>query len=294
VTKIYRRCSSRYALLIVLLLSCCARGSGEFTIGGFRYDSAHFEQWKLPGSLREISGLAETPDGRLFAHSDEHAVVHQIDYRNGGLLGSFSLGHHPSATAQGKAIKGDFEGIAVVDETVYLITSKGTLYAAPIGADGSTVGFEAYKTGLKDICEIEGLAYHSNLGALLLACKVVHSAELRGKIVVFQWSIEHRATAFAPIIVPTSAVAARLGSPDFNPSAITVSPRNGNLLLAAARQRALLEITMSGTIVNMFTLPMESYHRQTEGLALFADGTLILADEGGKKRGRLGVYRAID
>ena len=78
----------------------------------------------------------------------------------------------------------------------------------------------------------------------------------------------------------------------FNPSGIAVSPRNGNLLLVAAKQKALLEITMAGDLVKVFTLPMQRYHRQTEGIALFANGTLILADEGGNKRGRLGVYRA--
>ena len=73
-----------------------------------------------------------------------------------------------------------------------------------------------------------------------------------------------------------------------------MSPRNGNLVLVAARQQAMLEATMAGEIVNVFMLPMERYHRQPEGIALFADGTLLLADEGGNKRGRLGVYRAAD
>jgi hypothetical protein len=37
----------------------------------------------LPVALAEVSGLAYTPDGRLFAPGDEQAVVYQIDLARG-------------------------------------------------------------------------------------------------------------------------------------------------------------------------------------------------------------------
>lgn len=293
-TTIYRRCSSSSAFVVLLFwLGGCEPRSDEFEFGGYSYHTERFEQWKLPRSLREISGLAQTDDGRLFAHADERAIVHQIDYLSGKRLKSFSLSRQPGA-GRGKAVRGDFEGIAVVDDQVYLVTSRGTIYVSRLGMDGGTEAFQVHSTGLADVCEIEGMAYHRNHNTLLLACKAVRSAELRGNVVVFQWSLESQnIVSGATIAVPLAAIASRLGGSDrFNPSGIAVSPRNGNLLLVAAHQQALLEVTMAGDLVNVFTLPMQRYHRQTEGIALFANGTLILADEGGNKRGRLGVYRA--
>ncbi|MCZ6710149.1 MAG: hypothetical protein O7B25_07290 [Gammaproteobacteria bacterium] len=268
----------------------CEPRSDEFQFGGYRYNTQRFEQWKLPRSLREISGLAQTDDGRLFAHADERAIIHQIDYQSGKRLKSFSLSRQPG----GKAIRGDFEGIAVVENQVYLVTSQGTIYISRLGMDGGAESFQAHSTGLAEVCEVEGLAYHRNLHTLLLACKSVRGAELRGKVVIFQWSLDRQALVRdATISIPLATIAIRLGGSNrFNPSGIAVSPRNGNLVIVAAQQRALLEITMAGDLVNVFTLPMQRYHRQTEGIALFANGTLILADEGGSKRGRLGVYRA--
>ena len=287
-TTIFRETLASLLLVTLLIvLGGCERAEGRsFQIGGYRYHTDDFEQWKLPRALREISGLAATADGRLFAHSDERAVVHQIDYQSGKRLKTFWLGHPGSK--KGKAIRGDFEGIAVVADVLYLVTSKGTLYVSRIGIDDTAVAFKAYKTGLGKSCEIEGLDYHPDLHVLLLACKVARGEALRGHVVIFQWSIDTSS------VIADATLTIALTADDFNPSGIVVSPRTGNLLLVAARQRALLEATPTGNIESVFTLPMGRYHRQTEGIALFADGTLILADEGGNKRGRLGVYRATD
>ena len=288
-------------LTLALILSGCNVANKTFEIGGYSYSTDRFEQWKLPRSLREISGLAGSADGRLFAHADERAVIHQIDYRSGKRLKTFSLSHRSaqSSAKADKAIKGDFEGIAVVGEQLYLVTSKGTLFTARLGADESSVSPQSYKTGLGDRCEIEGLAYHADRHVLLMACKAVRDPQLDGHVVIFQWSLDLQTLLIDQTIkIPLAALAASLqqsaDKPKFNSSGITVSPRNGNLVLVAARQKAMLEVTLGGEIVSVFTLPMQRYHRQPEGIALFADGTLLLADEGGNKRGRLGVYRAVE
>jgi uncharacterized protein YjiK len=151
-----------------LSAGACEPARKTFQIGGYNYNTDRFEQWKLPGSLREISGLAATADGRLFAHSDERAVIHQIDYQSGKRLKSFTLSRQPG-TRKGKPIKGDFEGIAIAGDELYLVTSHGTIYTARLGIDRSAVAFTSYDTGLADTCEIEGLSYHADRHVLLLA-----------------------------------------------------------------------------------------------------------------------------
>ena len=73
---------------------------------------------KLPGELKEISGLTMTPDGRLFGEEDEKGYVYQIDYTNGKIIKKFALGN--------PVVKEDFEDIAYVNDKFYLLKSNGS------------------------------------------------------------------------------------------------------------------------------------------------------------------------
>ena len=59
----------------------------------------------LPGPLDEVSGLAFTPDGRLFAHGDERAWVHEIDPTTGEVGKRFMFGK--------RTVRDDFEDVDV-------------------------------------------------------------------------------------------------------------------------------------------------------------------------------------
>src|SRR5690606_8221903 len=85
----------------------------------------------LPPALVEVSGLALSPDGRLFAHGDEQAEVLQIDVRTGARVKGFTLGS--------PALTGDFEGIAIVGERFFLVTSGATIVEFREGGDGESV-----------------------------------------------------------------------------------------------------------------------------------------------------------
>ena len=75
------------------------------------------------------------------------------------------------------------------------------------------------------------------------------------------------------------------------PSAAAERQRLQGYVDAISRSQAVIEFELDGTIVTVFSWPMERYHRQSEGLVQLMDGTLLVADEGKNKRGRLGVYR---
>lgn len=267
------------------LMHACADASETFSVGGFDYDAAHLSQWKLPKSLSEISGLALDSRQRLFAHNDEKAIIYQLDYREGRRIKKFALGD--------PAIRGDFEGIAVAEDEIYLIDSNGALYAAPEGEDNSAVGYQLTRTGLGKRCEIEGLEYERDRESLLVLCKSPRQKALKGYITVFHWSLQKKALDDGRTIrLDRDALRERMGSRGFHPSGITVIPASGHLLIVAARERALLELTAEGELVDAFQLPTAEHHRQAEGIAITAEGDLLLADEGDGKRGRLGVYAA--
>ena len=240
--------------------------------------------WKLPRRLAEISGLAMTMDRRLLAHNDEKGVVYEIDYRQGAIVKAFQLADMATPVAD------DFEGIATVDDQVYLVTSAGRLYECGEGADGESVLFTSYATGVGRDCEIEGLAYEESQRALLLMCKGSRRADLEGQLVVYHWSIdEKQLLEDAHIAIPVIEFSRHIGGKKFQPSGIERHPVSGNYFVVAARQGAIAEITPGGQVVaaKQFTA---QWHRQAEGITFAADGALIVADEGAGGKARLTLY----
>jgi uncharacterized protein YjiK len=267
---------------VVAVAACGAAGDNDAPELARRY-GLHAEprfHWSLPNRLKEISGLALTPDGRLFAVDDERAIVYEIDYERGGLRKAFALGE--------PAVAGDFEGLAHDGERFWLVTSDGQLYGAVEGADGMRVEYELQDSGFGKRCEIEGLAWFRE--RLLVLCKDARKGE---QLAVYAWdpqaAVEDESGGFE---LPLSDILDRLERSTLHPSGLTVDPRRGTLLLIAARERALVELGPAGEFLDAIELPLVGLHPQAEGIELTENGTLIIADEGGGGRARLAVYSA--
>lgn len=237
-------------------------------------------RWIMPDNLKEISGLALTDDGRLFGHGDEHGHVFQIDYRRGVVVKEFTLAE------KGTAVKGDFEGITVAPGgRMFLLASDGKIYEFKEGADSANVAFTVYDTGLKDECEFEGVAFEKTLNALLLACKKVKNKKFKDSVVVFRWKLTGDASPAARLSHFSVATADAIGDNNWDglhPSDITVDPFDGNYVLIASREKAIIEITPAGKVV--FSRPLPGEHDQAEGVAITKDSLLIVSDEAAAKK----------
>lgn len=278
---------------LTLGTSACAEDTSEsFSIAGHEYHSADRVQFKLPKVLREISGLALSSSGELFAHNDEDGIIYLIDYERGKIVRRFAL----NGVAQA-----DFEGIAVAGEEVFLVTSRGEIYQTRIGAAEQMVPFEHHDERLD--CEVEGLTFDATAATLLVACKNLKKKHRAEGLRLHVWSLERRAYDPArTITIPYSAFTAIADvGPDagkkgnrIQPTGVTIAP-NGNLLIVAGRQHLLLELSPQGNLISFARLD-KTRHRQTEGIAMTEDHRLILSDEGdgkgsSKSRGRLSVYK---
>jgi uncharacterized protein YjiK len=237
---------------------------------------------ELPQELVEVSGLATTADGRLFAHGDERAVVFQLDPRSGAVVKRFRLGP--------RGVAGDFEGIAVAGERFFLVDSRGRLYEFREGEDGASVPYRSSATGLGDRCEVEGLAYDARTDALLLACKTTRGASLRNHIVVFALPLSRGRVEPSPRLrIPLAALAPFGLRESFHASSIEVHS-SGTLVLVAARDEAILEVSREGRLLHARRLDPRR-HPQAEGIAFLRDGTLVVADEArGRAAATLSVY----
>ena len=270
-----------FATTIALCLAALAQQAG--VLQRFSLEADAMDQWRLPDRLNEISGLALTPDGRLLAVNDEVAIVYELDYDDGRIVKAFAFGK--------PVVKGDFEGIAIVDGLVYLTTSKGRVYFAAEGADGQRVSFDNYDTELGKDCEIEGLTRSTDNTRLYFLCKNVRKKSAIKGLMVFAWDVLKRELLEdESVVLPERQIMKQLRVDRLNPTGITIDRQSGNRIMVASRQRALIELTEDGMLVSARNMPLTNRHRQAEGIELTSDGRLLIADEGGTHKARLAVY----
>jgi len=181
------------------------------------FSPASEERVRLPGVLAEISGLAVTPDGRVFGHNDERAVVYEIDPATGNVLKAFSAG------IQG--VPGDFEGIAFAGGRFFLVTSSGLLLELEEGSHGSAMSYRTHRTGLDRLCEVEGLAFDSVRGEFLVPCKEARDGEMKDHLVVFSVPLETLVPYQVPRVYVSFEILDDMGlGKAFNPSDMAQVP----------------------------------------------------------------------
>jgi hypothetical protein len=259
------------------------RGSAE-VLAFYDLDEDHAVQRKLPKHLEEVSGLAMTSDHRLLAHNDETGLISEVDAATGDVRSTFAI------VEGGQPIAADFEGIAVLDDRVYLATSDGVIYECPEGTDGQSVACEKFETGVGAEYELESLGGVAGRRELVLVSKNPRSDALAGLVCIDRWSTEQKQLVVGGrVTVPFAELTGQLDEDTFQPSGVEVDAATGNYLILAARQRSLAEVTPQGRVLAVATLP-KRLHWQPEGIAFGADGSLLIADEGDDGAGRLTAY----
>ena len=238
-------------------------------------------RWMLPPELSEVSGLALTPDGRLFAHNDESARITELDYRRGTVIKQFFIGK--------EGLRGDFEGLAYAQDRFFLLSSDGILNEFREGADGERVDFTPHDTRLGKECEFEGVAYDSTANSLILACKNVGVNKFKNMLVLYRYSLaDSVGTRISELTVPYSEAIGKNGWKQLRPTDIAVDPFTGNYVLVAAQEKALVALTPAGVVV--FSRPLTGRHPQPEGLAITRDSILIIGDESISAPGTITLY----
>jgi hypothetical protein len=269
--------------------------AGVAGIAAYDLTSPPSAQVRLPAELREISGLAVSSDGRVFAHGDEDGTVYQLDPHSGRVTKRFALAASGSDPDLGKKsrdghLAGDFEDIAIVGDRFFLVSSNGVLLEFAEGQDGGAVPYRAYPTGLEQVCEVEGLDHDPSTRSLLLLCKTMQEKSERQQVAVYSWSLADRARGDTPsLTVPWSALAQVTGGKGFNGSAVAVAPGGRSLLIVAGPQQLFAEVGSDGVPLRGGSID-KGTHPQPESLAFLPDGTLLVASEGGQGEAVLARY----
>ncbi len=232
---------------------------------------------KLPAALQEISGLARAPSGNLLAMNDESAIVYEVTF-DPAAVAEFARFGDP-------VLSGDFEGIAAHDGQLYLLTSEGKLLRQKL--DSATPDYDEFSTGLKKVCELEGLAPHPQTDNLLLLCKTPYQKGRKKSLLIFSWSTVDERLADEPWLERKYK---DLGLPRLHPSAMTFTTDGERVVIIAAREQRYAVLSLDGNVVHHDKLPNTHVHLQTEGVVATPPNTLYLADEGQGDRGTITLY----
>lgn len=243
-------------------------------------DSADFV---LPLYLLEVSGLAAAGPDSVFAHDDEHAIVHEIGVETGEVVRSFALGD--------PTIEGDFEGIASAAGRLYLVTSDGLIYAFEEGEDRSRVAYRTHDTGIGPRCEIEGLSRAPGNEHLLILCKRLRRGEDVPRLEIYRWKL---GTEHAPpdpwLEIPLDTFLDSQQQAEFGPTGLEWDEARGRFLIVSARNRLLIDLKLDGTVTNVRRLD-PARHRRVEGIAILPECRLVLANEGTETaKARMAIY----
>ena len=282
-------------LLFVLTVSLATSCGSHVTDVFFPYEIDNSDKsYKLPKKLVEVSGLAYFDENKIFCVQDEDGLVFLYDFESEEVEDKFEF-----------AKDNDYEGIALVDSTIYVLKSNGTLYLIENYDGGKKVKSKKITTILDSSCDAEGLTYDKENNQLLIACKGKAIDHKKNTKVVYSFNLETQKVAKEPYLtIKVSKVRKhkRVGNTQeayekflssignsnitFNPSAIAIHPITKNIYILSSVGKTLLVISNKGKIIYTVHLNQKKF-KQPEGITFDENGTMYISNEG--KDGRANI-----
>jgi|WetSurMetagenome_2_1015567.scaffolds.fasta_scaffold22859_3 hypothetical protein len=278
-------------MINVLLTGSSACGIGDHqkgTVKGYDLKSPD-ERIVLPKSLNEISGITLTAPSTLACIEDEDGILFTYDFSRKEIAGKIQFWS-----------RGDFEGIANVNDTIYVLRSDGFIFEISGNApDAPKVTI--IPTGITP-CDNEGLCYDSHGRRLLMTCKEYTgkgSAHGR-KRVLFGFDLKTLKLSDKPVyrfdlqdIISLAekhdmhfATEPKKGKHDgedilrFHPSDIAISPLTGDIYILSAVDHTLGVFNKEGRIRDFVILDPALFN-QPEGILFLQNGDMLVSNEGG-------------
>ncbi|MGE5395577.1 MAG: SdiA-regulated domain-containing protein [Candidatus Saccharibacteria bacterium] len=249
----------------------------------------------LPHVLHEISGITYVDSSSFACIQDEKGIIFVYNFQKDKIKKKYTFN-----------IDGDYEGIARVNDTIYVLRSDGMLFEI---AHYKLKNFHvtSYVTGIP-ANNNEGLCYDPDNNRLLIASKgkigkghelkdlrVIYGFDLKTKTMIEDpvydfdlQSIKEFALKENPKHHKKNKKRDKVHEPDikFMTSDIAIHPITKKLFLLSATDYMLFIFDRSGNLEHIEKLMPELFP-QAEGITFMPDGELLIANEGHEKPGTL-------
>ena len=226
---------------------------------------------ELSKELKEISGLTWY-NGQLGAVQDESGRLYLLDSKTGAIEEKVKF-----------SLPGDFEGVEVVGNTFYAITSSGTLFSFQMN---NPTQINRIDTELSSKNDVEGLAYDKQNNQLLIICKgngSVGDYKTKSKAIYSLSLIDNKLSNRPVVTIKKSDLLKYSKSDNFNPSALAIDPLTEDLYILASAGNKLVVLNNEYKIKAVTKLPAKIY-TQPEGICFSPGGDLFISNEGDDKK----------
>ena len=249
----------------------------------------------LPGKLKEISGITEIDSSRIACIQDEKEIVFIYDINSGLIVSRIDGG-----------TKGDYEGIARVDSTLYILRSDGEITRIK---NFETAKFDrsTFSSGIpwKDD---EGLCYDPANNYLLITSKEIppKGSENRNKRFIYGFDLTSEKPVQEPVIaisltaIDSFAIENNIDVPmkdkkkgkskdpdiRFLVSDLAVHPQTGKLFILSSADQLLFIFNLKNEIEYIGKLDPDLFV-QPEGITFMKNGDMYISNEGLKKSATL-------
>jgi len=284
--------------IIVTLLTLYACGAKDYTnnekIIGYNLTSPDVKI-HLPHILNEISGITYIDSSSFACIQDEKGILFIYDFKRGKIKEEYTFN-----------IDGDYEGIARVNENIYVLRSDGILFEIS-NYKSNNFQLESFVTGIPTNNN-EGLCYDHDNNRLLIACKgkIGKGRELKDKRMIYGFDLKTKTMSEEPVFdfdlssIKEFALKKGIDVPvkikkkgkttepniKFMTSDIGIHPITKKLFLLSAIDRMLFIFDSNGTINHIEKLDPELFN-QPEGITFQPNGELLITNEGNEKKATL-------
>ena len=233
-------------------------------------------KWDLPDDLKEVSGIAYLDDQRFACIQDEKGTVFIYNKVTNKIEKEISF-----------AGPGDFEGITVEGDMVYIMRADGKIFEVDMKIGKSSV--KEYSTLLTAKHNVEGLCYDKNNDRLLLAIKDDEPSN-PGYKGIYAFDLSKKVFIKEPVFkidLQDEMIANQQDKKNKSimPSSIGINPVTNEIFITDGPKSKLLIMDKSGMIKKLVQLGKD--FSQPEGITFSPQGEMFISNEGSKLPGNI-------
>jgi uncharacterized protein YjiK len=260
----------QYCFVFFILLSASCQSTKEKNFSSPPgYDLQTPVTLKLNSELDEISGITfYKKDSTVFGIEDEDGIFFKIDINNNGKAKSWHFDK-----------KRDYEDVALVDSTFYVLVSNGDIETLQFKDDSIITNRVKFPDADKHMNEFETLYYDDSLKKLIMLCKDCQDDK---KKKVTAWSVDVNSLEYTPSVftIDVAPIAAKMVEKKihFKPSAAAINPVTNELYILASVNNLLAVADRKGNVKEIYNLDPKIF-KQPEGITFTPSGDLLISNE---------------
>jgi hypothetical protein len=252
-------------------------------IAGYNLTKAD-NYWTLPDILKEISGIVSVDGSSVACVQDEKGTVFIYNFKNNKITSNIKFNDD-----------GDYEDLALVNKTIYILKSDGNLYeTASLSSDNENARKTETKVPSEDN---EGLCYDQVTKKLLIGCKGdIKNDKYKNKRAIYVFDQNKKSLSSKPFLVIDPKVIKKFLAEkyrnsgkndddeddfdiDFRMSAIGIHPITKKIFVVCASDFLICVFNRNGVPENIELLDRKLFNK-TEGIAFLPNGDVLFSNEG--------------